>query len=243
VSEWTPIQSTTQKYKTGRKAYGAASGTLAWSPVDPSHIKLLALYNSAATANFELALTDNGSQALVWPGFVQQFGVTFPNEGVVECKFAIQMTGDAAPGTPTTITPSSTFDPAVSQGSTLLLWVTSAYVQIKGATNFDLQGGSRSTYPGTPIDALVATVVPGYMGQNKLTFDLLYDSTESTHTALLTSFNAGTPVNDKFTLQSTQSSKKIICDPVVIDSWAWPTAPGATTVKVGCTVNSTIAVT
>lgn len=242
VSEWTPIQSTTKKYKTGRPTYGAASGKLAWSPIDPSHIKLLALYNSAAAANFELTEVDNGAQSLQWPGFVSQFGLTFPNEGVVEVAFGIQITGAHTTAAATSVTPSATFDPAVSQGTVGSLWVTSAYVAVKGATNFALAGGSRDTYPATPIDAAVASVMPGYIGQNKLTFDLLYDSTESTHVALLASYVGSTPINDKFKIATTQSSKVLINDPVVIDGWAWPTAPGANIVKVSATVNSTIAV-
>lgn len=239
----TPIQSTVMKFKTGRPAYGPASGKLAWSPVDPSHIKLLALYNSAATADFELTQVDNGAQSLKWSGFVGQFGLSFPNEGPVEASFSVQMTTGHTAGAATAVTPSTTFDSATSQGTIGSFWATAAYSQIKGATNFELAGGSRETYPGTPIDALVASVIPGYIGQNKLTFDLLYDSTEANHGLLLASYMAGTPINDKIKLATTQLSKVLILDPIVIDGWAWSTAPGANIVKVSATVNCLIAVT
>jgi hypothetical protein len=247
TSEWTPINATGKKYKTGRPAYGKASGEVAVMPTDPSFVKLLSLYNaapSAALCDVEVALVDNGAKAYKWTAFCDEFGLSFPNEGVVKAKFGFQATtGATALGSPTSVTPNASFDPAVSQGTTLGFWVTSAYVTLNGVENIELQGGSRDSSPATPINATAASVLPGYHGQTKLSFDLLFDSTETNHLALLTSFNASTPVNDKFIITMADSGNATITlDPVVIDGWEWPTAPGTNRVKVSATVNCDIAI-
>jgi hypothetical protein len=246
TSEWTPINATGKKYKTGRPAYGKASGEVAVDPTDASFLRLLALYNAApasALTDIEVALVDNGTKAYKWTAFVDEFGISFPNEGVVKARFGFQATtGVTALGSPTAVTPNGSFDPAVSQGTTLGFWVTSAYVTLNGVSSIELQGGARDSSPATPIDAAAASVLAGYRGQTKLTFDLLFDSTETNHTAMLASFNSSTPVTDKFKISMTKGSKHIDLTDVNIDGWEFPTAPGTNVVKVSATVNVDIAI-
>jgi hypothetical protein len=246
TSEWTPISATGKKYKPGRPAFGKATGEVAVDPADPSFLRLLALYNAApasALTDVEVALVDSGSKAYKWTAFVDEFGITFPNEGVVKAKFGFQATTGATPqSSPTAVTPSVVFNPMVAQGATLGFWVSSAYVTLSGVSLFDLQGGARDSSPATPIDALAASMLPGYRGQTKLTFDLLFDSTEANHVAMLTSFNASTPVTDKFKITFAGGAHNIALSDCNIDGWAFPTAPGVNIVKVSATVNVDIAI-
>jgi hypothetical protein len=245
TSEWTPINATGKKYKTGRPAYGKASGELAVDPTDPSFLALLALYNAApgsALSDVELAMTDNGAQALKWTAFVDEFGISFPNEGVVKARFGFQATTGHTVQAATSVTPNATFDPAVSQGTVLKFYKTASYQELKGVENIELAGGARDSSPATPIQATVASLLPGYRGQTKLTFDLLYDSTETLHTDMLTSFVANTPVTDRFQIAMTKSSKLITMADCNIDGWEWPSAPGTIRVKVSATVNVDIAI-
>lgn len=247
TTEWTPINSGAKRYKPGRAAYGKASGELAVMPTDPSFVALLDLYNAApasALSDVELALVDNGSKAYKWTAFVDEFGISFPNEGPVKARFGFQATtGATAQASPTSVTPNASFDPCVAQGTTLGFYVTSAYVTLNGVENIELQGGARDSTPATPINATAASVLPGYRGQTRLTFDLLFDSTETNHLALLTSFNASTPVADKFLITMTDSGNATITlDPVNIDGWEWPSAPGTNRVKVSATCNCDIEV-
>lgn len=244
TSEWTPISATGKKYKTGRAAFGKASGELAVMPTDPSFIRLLALYNVApgsALVDIEVALTDAGAKAYKWTAYVDEFSLMFPNEGVVKAKFGFQATtGVTTQSAPTSVTPNASFDPIVSQGTTLGFWVTSAYVTLNGVENIEIAGGSRDSSPATPINATAASMLPGYRGQTKLTFDLLYDTTEANHVALLTSFQASTPVTDKFKVTAVGGAACTMTD-VNIDGWEWPSAPGVNRVKVSSTVNVDIA--
>lgn len=245
TSEWTPINATGKKYKTGRPAYGKVSGELAMMPTDPSFVRLLALYNAAPNAaltDIEVALTDQGAKAYKWTAFVDEFGVSFPNEGVVKAKFGFQVTtGATAQVAPTAVTPNAAFDPIVAQGTTLAFWATGAYGNLKGVENIELSGGARDNTPATPIEAAAASVLPGYRGQTKLTFDLLYDSTEVAHQAMFTSFAASTPVTDKFKINLVGGHAIELTD-VNIDGWEWPSAPGTNRVKVSATVNVDIAI-
>jgi hypothetical protein len=246
TSEWTPISSTTgKKYKSGRPAFGKVAGELAVDPTDPSFLRLLALYNAApasALTDVEVALTDNGLKAYKWTAFVDEFGITFPNEGVVKARFGLQATTGATALSPTAVTPSTIFDPEVGQGTTLGFWVTSAYQTLKGVEMIELAGGSRDSTPATPIDAAVASAIAGYRGQTKLTFDLLYDSTEANHLALFASFNSLAPVTDKFKIHFASGAHFIELTDVNVDSWAWPASPGTNRVKVSAAVNVDIAI-
>jgi hypothetical protein len=247
-SEWTPISATGKKYKTGRPAFGKASGELAVDPTDPSFLRLLALYNAApasALTILEVALVDAGSKAYKWTTFCDEFGISFPNEGVVKAKFGFQATGGVTPQTtPATVTPSVVFNPSVSQGSTLGFWTGAAYVTLNGVENIELQGGARDSSPATPIDALAASILPGYRGQTKLMFDLLFDSTEANHVLLLTSFNASTPITDKFkiTFPSPYTAHNITLADCNVDGFPFPSAPGTNRLKVSATVNVDIAI-
>jgi hypothetical protein len=248
TSEWTPISSTAgKKYKTGRPAYGKTSGEIAVDPIDPSFLALLALYNAApasALIDLEVALKDAGSKAYKWTAFCDDFGINFPNEGVVKAKFGFSLTtGATAQNSPTSVTPSATYDPCVGQGTTLGYYVANAYVTLRGVENIDISGGARDATPATEQAATAASQVPGYRGQNKLTFDLLFDSTEANHLALLTSFNTAVPVNDKFLITMTDpGNATITLDPVNLDGWAWPTSPGVNIVKVSGVYNGDIAI-
>lgn len=242
--EWTPISGTIKKYKTGRPAYGKASGECAVMPSDASFVKLLALYNaapSAAVTGIEVALVDNGSKAFRWSAFCSDFSLSFPNEGPIKARFGFQTTTGATAGTATAVTPNAAYDPILSQGTTLGFWVTSAYTTLSGVENIELVGGTRDSSPATPIDASAASVLPGYNGQTKLTFDLLYDSTETTHTAMFTSANSSTPVTDKFKITMVGGSTITLSD-VNIDAFELPTAPGTNRVKISATVNVSIAI-
>lgn len=245
TSEWTPINVAGKKFKSGRPAYGKASGEVAVDPTDPSFLRLLALYNAApasALTDVEIALTDNGAQALKWSAFVDEFGISFPNEGVVKARFGFQATTGHTTQAATVVTPNATFDPAVSQGTVLKFYKTASYQALKGVENIEIQGGARDSSPATPIEATAASALPGYRGQTKLTFDLLYDSTEVLHTDMLTSFAANTPITDRFQVALTKSSKLITMADVNIDGWEWPSAPGTNRVKVSATVNSDLAI-
>lgn len=245
TTEWTPIQATGKKYKPGRPAYGKVSGELAVMPTDPSFLRLLALYNAApssALTDVEVALTDNGSKAYKWTAFVDAFSLMFPNEGPVKCSFELQATtGATAQSSPTAVTPNATFDPTVAQGTTLGFYVTSAYNTLNGVENIELKGGSRDSYPATAINATAASSLPGYRGQTELSFDLLFDSTEANHLALLTSFNASTPVTDKFKITMVGGATITLTD-CNVSKWEWPQAPGVNRVKVTAVVNVDIAV-
>jgi hypothetical protein len=245
TSEWTPISGTTKKYKTGRPAYGKATGEVAVMPTDPSFVKLLSLYNAAPAAalvDFEYAMTEQGLKAYKWTGFCDEFALSFPNEGVVKARFGFMPTTGPTAGTATAFTPNAAFDPVVSQGTTLGFWVTSAYVTLNGVENIELVGGSRDSSPATPINASAASVLPGYNGQTKLTFDLLWDTTETTtHGAMYTSANSLTPVIDKFKITLVGGATITLAD-CNIDAFELPSAPGTNRVKISATVNSTIAI-
>ena len=246
TSEWTPINAQGKKYKSGRPAYGKASGEVAVDPTDPSFLRLLALYNLAPLScltDVEVALVDSGSKAFKWTAFCDEFGISFANEGVLKAKFGFQaVTGATAMVTPTVVVPSSTFDPVVCQGASLGFYVGAVYVTLAGVSNIELQGGARDSSPATPIDALAASSLPGYRGQTKLLFDLLFDSTEVNHMALFTSFNAPTPVTDKFKINFAGGVHNIPLADCNIDAFALPTAPGVNIVKVAATVNVDIAI-
>lgn len=245
TSEWTPINATGKKYKTGRPNFGKASGEVAVDFTDASFLKLLSLYNAAPAScltDIEYALVENGSAAYKWTAYVDEFGLSFPNEGVVKAKFGFQPTTTATKQvTPVAVTPSSTFDPAVSQGTTLGFWVTSAYVLLE-VEDIELTGGARDSQPATPLAASAGSSLPGYRGETKLSFTLLYDSSVAAHQALFTSASSLTPITDKFEITSTDTGKKITMADCNIDAFELPAAPGVNRVKVTATVNSTIAI-
>jgi hypothetical protein len=244
TTEWTPISATGKKYKTGRPAYGKTSGELAVMPTDPSFLRLLALYNAlpgSALTDIEVALVDQGSKAFKWTAFVDEFSLSFPNEGPIKARFGFQAASGATAGAATAVTPNGSFDPVVSQGSTLGFWVTSAYVTLNGVENMELAGGSRDSSPGTPINASAASLIPGYRGQTKLSFDLLFDSTETNHMTLFSNANSLAAVTDKFKITMPGGSLIVLTD-VNLDSFALPTAPGTNMVKVSATVNVDIAI-
>lgn len=236
-SEWTPIsETTTSKFKTGRPAYGPASFSAAFDPDDPSQLRVLALAQaapSAAVVDWEWALTDQGAAAFKVPVYVSDFGLEFPNEGVAKMSFSVQATGGATKQvSATAVTPSATFDPEVCQGSQLQMWIASAYAKIDGVLNFSLKAGGRASTPATAIDAATASVIPGFVGEKTLEMEITYDSTLTTsHGALFTSANALTPVADKFKIVM-PGGKTITLDPVNIDKFELPTAPGLNTIKV-----------
>jgi hypothetical protein len=242
--EWTPISATAKKYKSGRPAYGKMTGECSVMPTDPSFIALLALYNAAPAAAIKtigVSTTEQGSKEYQWSAYCDEFGLTFPNEGPVKARFGFQATSGATAASATAVTPNGDFDPTLSQGTTLGFWTGAAYTTLNGVEDIELSGGSRDGSPATPINASAASTIPGYRGQTKLSFTILWDTTETTtHGAMYTSANALTPVLDKFkiTLPDTESITLADCN---IDAFELPTAPGVNRVKISATVNGDIA--
>lgn len=236
-SEFTPIsETTTRKHKTGRPVYGTGSFSAAFDPLDPSHLRVLALAQaapSAAVIDWEWALTDQGAAAFKVPVFVSDLSLDFENEGVAKLNFSVQATAGATKQvSATAVTPSGTYDPEVCQGAQLQFWISSAYVKLDGVQKFSLKMGSRDATPATAIDASVAGTLPGYVGEKTLEMEIMYDSTLTTsHGALFTSANSLTPVVDKFKI-TMAGGKTITLADVKLDKFELPSAPGLNVIKV-----------
>jgi hypothetical protein len=236
-SEWTPISETTvSKFKTGRPAYGPAQFSAAFDTADPSLLRVLALAQAApgsAIVDWEWENTDQGNAAFKVPVYVSDFSLDFANEGVVKMNWSVQATGAATKQvSPTAVTPNAAFDPEVCQGAQLQMWIGGSYTKIDGVQNFSLKAGGRASTPATAIDASAASVIPGFVGEKTLEMEIAYDSTLTTsHGALFTSANALTPVADKFKIVFPNAAS-ITLDPVNIDKFEFPAAPGLVTIKV-----------
>ncbi len=228
-SEYTPISETgRKKFKSQRPIYGTGSGECAFDPTDPSQLQVLSLSQIApnsAIVHFEAALTEHGAQALMWPGYISECGFDFPNEGVAKMNFGIQATGTYTAQSPASITPSSIYNPEVCQGSSLLLWISSAYVAIAGVESFSLKSAARDSTPATEISATVGTVIPGLPGEWTLEITMMYDSTIAAQAALRTSFDTLAVTADKFKILM-PGGHNIILDPVNVTGWGPPSAPG-----------------
>ena len=242
--EWTPINATAKSFKTGRPAYGKMSGELAVMSTDASFLALLALYNAAPSAAIKtigVSTTEPGAKEYRWSAFCDEFGLMFPNEGLVKARFGFQAASAITAGSATSVTPNASFSPILSQGTTLGFWTGAAYTTLNGVEDIELSGGSRDSSPATPINASAASLLPGYRGQTKLSFTLLWDTTETTtHGAIFTSANALTPTTDKFKITLTDS-ETITMENCNIDAFELPSAPGVNRVKITATVNGGIA--
>ena len=246
-SEYTPINETTKrKYKTGRPAIGTGSFSAAFDPTDPSHLRVLELAQAAPDAaikDWEWALTDQGAAAFKVPVFVSEFGLDFENEGVAKLTFGVQATaGLAKQVAATVVTPSAVYDPEVCQGSALHLYVGAAYVPIEGVLKFSLKAAGRDATPATAIEAAAKGTIPGYVGEKTLDMEIMYDSTmATTHGALYASANSMAPVQDKFKIVM-PGGKSIILDPVNVDKFDLPGAPGLNVIKVSGVYSGTVVV-
>jgi hypothetical protein len=242
--EWTPISATSKSFKPGRPAYGKMSGECVVMTTDPSFVALLGLYNaapSAAVKTIGVSTTEQGLKEYRWSMFCDEFGLIFPNEGLVKARFGFQAASACTAGSATSVTPNASFAPVLSQGTTLGFWTGAAYTTLDGVEDIELSGGSRDSSPATPINASAASLLPGYRGQTKLSFTILWDTTlTSTHVAMYTSANALTPTTDKFKITFTDTETITMAD-CNIDAFELPTAPGTNRVKITATVNGSIA--
>jgi len=245
LTDITALSDTAQKFKGGRPNYGKIGMECAFDPIDPSHLKLFtafALVPGVAVA-CEVAGTENGAKAAVFSAMFDELGLSIPNEGPVMVKSGATITTAITLATATSITPSAIFAPIVGQGTVLGLWVTSAYVTILGATNFEISGASRAMIPVTALSAAAPTFLAGVPNNGKLTFDLLWDSSDANHALLFAAYQAANQTDRiKITLTNTAAST-ITLNPVIIDGFEFNTSKDAPNlVKVSATINTPIAI-
>lgn len=248
-AEFTPISNVgRKKVKVGRGVLGKMPGECAFDPTDPSQLRILELYNAAiadAVADWELALVDSGEAVFTWSAFVESFSLSFANSpDPVKLTFSLAPTTLPAKAVSATeVTPSETVNACIGEGTVLALWVTSAYVALVGVENIELSGGSRDTtqLPGLNQTAPVGHI-PGNRGILTLSFDLLYDSSQTNHETIRTSLNS-TLASQKFKITCTDSGAATIeLTPAYVTGWAPSPIPGAnrTRVTVICDTDITV---
>jgi len=235
-----------KKFKGGRPDYGKVNFEMAFDPTDPSHLEFLTAFAAVPSVNseFEIALTDVGTAALNFFGKVDEIGLSIPNEGPVILKAGVKITSGITDTAATSITPNAAFVPIVGQGCTLGFWTGAAYVTLPGATNVEISGASRAVIPATAMSALVPNFLMGIPSNGKISFDLLYDSSDANHILVLAAFNAASQT-DRFLITMTDASNATITlNPCMVDTWEYNVGQkdSANLVKVSATINCPIVV-
>lgn len=243
ASEWDPISNVGRKrVRVGRGALGKMSGECAFDPTDPSQLRLIELWNADLggdeATDFELAMSDNGSAPYQWDGYVESIGLSFPNNSdPVKLSFGIAPTTLPTIGTVTAVTPSSTVAACIGEGTLLGYWTGAAYATLNGVENIELTGGARDSSMLPAINQATASGhIPGTHGPLKLSFDLLFDSSETNHLAIRALLNAATGSDKKFQITCTDSGNATIAlTPAYVDGWEPSPLPGANRVRVSAT--------
>lgn len=231
-------------FKGNRADYGKMSFEANFDPNDASHVALLTAFNTtpAADSDFEIALMDNGSEPIGFTAFIDNFGITIPNEGPVMLKTGASLTSAIADVTAATVTASETYDGCVGQGTVFSLKVSSTYTQINGVLDGDISGGARNRIAATPIDSLAAQWLAGLVDNGKFAMNILYDSTDDIHQALKDAYAAESQV-DSIQITLTSTPAKSLQFDIVVDGWEWDLAKESPNkVKVSGRVNSLITI-
>lgn len=169
----------------GKSTWGSIPFECWWNPIDASHVALLADIqdDTPAASAWEVGTTLVTNPGLAFSAFVSEFGLSFPNSGSVMLRGAIQQTTDITPGAAGAVTPSVSYVPVKSDGTTMT-WAAAA---VSGVENIEISGLTRAVVAAHAINATNPVLcAPSYSRtRGNLAFDLLYDSSDATHGALL----------------------------------------------------------